>query len=92
MAVVFFASTNLREIVFRRLLIFSASHITAENDSAPSNVFLPGLHNAASTSSFKIFPPVPDGVIVLGSTFLSAIIAEATGDSFHIGSFMFAFW
>ena len=43
---------------------------------------MPGLDNAAKTSSFKIFPCGPVAVTVLGSTFLSAIIAEATGLAF----------
>src|SRR6187402_937439 len=78
MAVVFFASTNLREIVFRRLLIFSGFSFL-ENDSVPG--LRPGLLKAARTSSFNIFPSGPDGVIFLGSTFLSAIIAAATGEA-----------
>src|SRR5688500_612180 len=77
-AVVFFASTSRRLMVLRRLLIFSVRPFLL-NNSAPANAFLPGLDNAASTSSFNIFPWKPEGVTVLGSTFLSAMIAEATG-------------
>ncbi len=80
-AVVFFASTNLLEIVFRRLLIFSTRTLRLFN-SVPANAFLPGLDKAASTSSFRILPPTPEGEIEETVTFLSAIIAEATGLAF----------
>ena len=79
MAVVFFASTRRRLTVFRRLLIFSVFS-SRLNNSMPG--FFPGCVSASSTSSFKIFPPIPDGLIVDGFNFLSAIIAEATGVAF----------
>ena len=76
MAVVFFASTNRRLTVLRRLLIFSVFSFLL-NNSRPG--LLPGLVNASSTSSFKILPPIPEGEIFVGFIFLSAMMAEATG-------------
>src|SRR5689334_1592327 len=81
MAVVFLASTSRRLTVLRRLLIFSLRSLRL-NNSWPATAFLPGLANACITSFFMIFPPEPDGVIEDGSTFLSAIIAAATGEAF----------
>ena len=80
MAVVFLASTNLRLIVLRRLLIFSGLSFLL-NNVVPGN--RPGLFNASSTSCFIIFPLLPDAVIFLLSTFVSAIMAAATGVAFR---------
>ena len=79
MAVVFFASTNLRLIVLRRLLIFSGL-LFLPKGAVPG--FLPGLANASSTSCLKILPLFPDGVTDDGLIFLSAMIAAATGVAF----------
>src|ERR1700744_4491293 len=75
-AVVFFASTSRREIVFRRLLIFSRRSWRL-NRSLPG--VRPGWASASSTSFFKIFPPVPDGTMEPASIFLSEMMAAATG-------------
>src|ERR1017187_6693233 len=75
-AVVFLASTNLRETVLRRLLIFSFFP-SRLNIGWPG--VLPGLLNASSTSCFNILPPVPEGVMDEASIFLSDIMAAATG-------------
>jgi hypothetical protein len=40
---------------------------------------LPGFEIACNTSSFKILPPVPLGLMVPASIFLSAMMAAATG-------------
>src|ERR1035438_2886014 len=77
-AVVFLASTNLRETVLRRLLIFSFFP-SRLNIGWPG--VLPGLLNASSTSLFLNFAPIPVGEIEEASNFLSAIIADATGEA-----------
>ena len=76
MAVVFFASTSLRETVLRRLLILSLFNSRLNNDFPG---VLPGFDSASSTSCFKIFPTVPEGVMEAVSTFLSVMMAAATG-------------
>ena len=78
-AVVFFASTSLRLIVLRRLLIFSAFS-SRPKSSLPTA--LPGFVRASRTSCFIIRPLDPEGVTFFTSTFLSAKIAAATGVAF----------
>jgi hypothetical protein len=78
-AVVFLASTSLREMVLRRFVIFSAFSLRLL-ETVPG--LLPGFSRAASTSSFNILPSGPLGVIFLVSTFFSAMIAAATGVAF----------
>ena len=79
MAVVFLASTSLLDTVLRRLLILVAF-------SSRLNIGLPGVRpgfsNADKTSCFSILPLVPLPVTVDGFTFLSAIMALATGVAF----------
>src|SRR5690606_38929702 len=86
-AVVFLASTRRRLMVLRRLDILSARSLRL-NNSAPSKALRPALAIAANTSSFTILPENPEGFIDLGSTFLSAIIAEATGVALTSGFLM----
>ena len=81
MAVVFLASTKRLAMVLRRLLIFSLRTFL-ENKSTPAKTFLPGFAIAFSTSLFMIFPPKPLGSMLFTSTFLSAIMALATGVAF----------
>src|SRR6185436_18790235 len=75
-AVVFFASTNLLLIVLRNTLIFSGRSLRS-NNFEPG--FLPGLFKASITSCFTILPLLPVAFNSFTSTFLSAIIAAATG-------------
>ena len=44
----------------------------------------PGLFNALSTSSLRIFPPAPEGAIVAGSRCLSEIISVGEG-TYQVG-------
>src|ERR1700709_450580 len=81
-AVVFFASTNRRLMVRRRLLIFSGFS-SRLNIGTP--MARPGFGKAFNTSCFIILPLAPLGVMFDVSTFLSAIIAAATGDAFKSG-------
>ncbi len=85
MAVVFFASTSRRETVFRRLLIFSLLS-SRPNNALPGT--RPGLFSASSTSCLTIFPFAPEGVMELLSTFLSAMIAAATGVLLHLSQYV----
>ena len=79
MAVVFFASTSLRLMVLRRLLIFSGRSFLLNMAAAG---FRPGLFKASNTSCLTILPFSPVALILLLSTFLSAMIAAATGVAF----------
>ena len=75
-AVVFLASTKRRLMVLRRLLIFSGRSTRLFTGFSGLR---PGLLIAASTSCLYILPLLPVGLISLVGTFLSAIIAAATG-------------
>ena len=83
-AVVFFDSTSLRLIVLRRLLIFSLRSLRLYK-LLTFNAFLPGCSMLPAHHASIFFRCDPVGFTVAGSTFLSAMIADATGVLYIVG-------